>query len=194
MGMTVSAVYVLLAIVMAPALVALGVNPIAAHLFVIYWATVSYITPPVALASFAAANIAGTPAMSTSVTAMRLGAVKYIIPFAFAVNPALVAQDSTLGEILVATVTALIGIYFLATAFEGYLTINSRRINVLIRAVSAVAGALLLWPATVSSLTGLGVAVLTIVLAQFLGKKGPDVSRPTPITAPQTTTGKKADA
>src|SRR5699024_5628325 len=64
MGMTVSAVYVFLAIVMAPALVQLGVNPIAGHLFVIYWATVSYITPPVALASFAAANIAKTPPMA----------------------------------------------------------------------------------------------------------------------------------
>jgi TRAP-type uncharacterized transport system fused permease subunit len=194
MGMTVSAVYVLLAIVMAPALVALGVNPIAAHLFVIYWATVSYITPPVALASFAAANIAGTPAMSTSITAMRLGAVKYIIPFAFAVNPALVAQDSTLVEILVATVSALIGIYFLATAFEGYLTINSRRIGVLIRLVSAAAGVLLLWPATVSTLTGLGVAVVTILLAQFLGTKGPDVRKPATIPAAQTSTAKKADA
>ena len=194
MGMTVSAVYVLLAIVMAPALVALGVNPIAAHLFVIYWATVSYITPPVALASFAAANIAGTPAMSTSITAMRLGAVKYIIPFAFAVNPALVAQDSTLVEILVATVSALIGIYFLATSFEGYLTINSRRIGIVIRLLSAAAGVLLLWPATVSTLTGLGLAVVTVLLAQFLGTKGPDVSRPATIPAAQTSTAKKADA
>ncbi|HLR45141.1 MAG TPA: TRAP transporter large permease subunit, partial [Brevibacterium sp.] len=156
--------------------------------------TVSYITPPVALASFAAANIAGTPAMSTSITAMRLGAVKYIIPFAFAVNPALVAQDSTLVEILVATVSALIGIYFLATSFEGYLTINSRRIGIVIRILSAAAGVLLLWPVTVSTLTGLGIAVVTILLAQFLGTKGPDVSKPTTVPAAQTSTAEKADA
>ncbi|SLM89307.1 TRAP transporter permease [Brevibacterium yomogidense] len=176
MGMTVSAVYVLLAIVMAPALTEMGVNPIAAHLFVIYWATVSYITPPVALASFAAANIARTPPMSTSITAMRLGAVKYIIPFAFAVNPALVAQDSTLSEILIALVTAMIGIYFLATGFEGYLTLNSRRIGIVIRVVSLAAGLLLLWPATTTSLIGLGLGAVTIILAFLIGKRGPDFS------------------
>ena len=176
MGMTVSAVYVLLAIVMAPALTEMGVNPIAAHLFVIYWATVSYITPPVALASFAAANIARTPPMSTSLTAMRLGAVKYIIPFAFAVNPALVAQDSTLSEILIALVTAMIGIYFLATGFEGYLTLNSRRVGIVIRVVSLAAGLLLLWPATTTSLIGLGLGAVTIILAFLIGKRGPDFS------------------
>ncbi|MGO1655543.1 MAG: TRAP transporter permease, partial [Brevibacterium yomogidense] len=186
MGMTVSAVYVLLAIVMAPALTEMGVNPIAAHLFVIYWATVSYITPPVALASFAAANIARTPPMSTSVVAMRLGAVKYIIPFAFAVNPALVAQESTLSEILIALVTAMIGIYFLASSFEGYLTVNSRRIGIVVRIISAAAGALLLWPHMTSSLIGLGLAVVTIVLAFVIGKRGPDLSAPRPIPAAST--------
>ena len=192
MGMTVSAVYVLLAIVMAPALVALGVNPIAAHLFVIYWATVSYITPPVALASFAAANIAGTPAMSTSITAMRLGAVKYIIPFAFAVNPALVAQESTVGEILIALVTAMIGIYFLATAFEGYLTIGSRRIGILVRIVAAAAGAFLLWPHMTSHLIGVGLGVVAIVLALVTGARGPHI---TPAAKNLSTNSrKKADA
>ncbi|SMY11397.1 TRAP transporter permease [Brevibacterium jeotgali] len=174
MGMTVSAVYVLLAIVMAPALTEMGVNPIAAHLFVIYWATVSYITPPVALASFAAANIARTPPMATSITAMRLGSVKYIIPFAFAVNPALVAQESTLTQILVALGSAMIGIYLLATGFEGYLTLNHRRIGIVIRSVSLAAGLLLLWPATVSTLIGLGLAALTVVLAFLFGTRGPD--------------------
>ena len=190
MGMTVSAVYVLLAIVMAPALTEMGVNPIAAHLFVIYWATVSYITPPVALASFAAANIARTPPMATSLTAMRLGSVKYIIPFAFAVNPALVAQESTLTQILVALGSAMIGIYLLATGFEGYLTLNHRRIGIVIRSVSLAAGLLLLWPATVTTLIGLGLAALTIVLAFLFGDRGPDVTA----TAVPAATGTKKEA
>src|SRR5699024_9810800 len=80
MGMTVSAVYVFLAIVMAPTLVELGINPIAAHLFVIYWATVSYITPPVALASYSAAGIAEADPLRTSLSSMKLGSVKYFIP------------------------------------------------------------------------------------------------------------------
>ncbi len=171
MGMTVSAVYVMLAIVMAPALTTLGVNPIAAHLFVIYWATVSYITPPVALASFAAANIAGTPAMATSVTAMRLGAVKYIVPFAFAVNPALIAQDSSLSEIGLALLTALIGIYFLATAFEGYLTGGSRHIGVVVRILSALAGLGLLWPQTMATILGAVLGVITLVVGRLTGRR-----------------------
>jgi TRAP transporter 4TM/12TM fusion protein len=176
MGMTVSAVYVLLAIVMAPALTALGVNPIAAHLFVIYWATVSYITPPVALASFAAANIAGTPPMSTSLTAMRLGAVKYIVPFAFAVNPALVAQESTLGEIASSLFFAMIGIYFLASSFEGFLTIARRRVGVVVRLLSAAAGLGLLWPDLTFTLIGAGLGAVTLVLAYLLGRRGPRIA------------------
>ena len=186
MGMTVSAVYVMLAIVMAPALTEMGVNPIAAHLFVIYWATVSYITPPVALASFAAANIAGTPAMSTSLTAMRLGAVKYIIPFAFAVNPALVAQDSTLSQILVALVSAMIGIYFLSIAFEGFVTLNRRRVGVVVRVLSLGAGLLMLWPDTTYTLIGLGIAAVAIILSFVMGKKGPDLAAPQAVPAATT--------
>src|SRR5699024_5284686 len=130
--------------------------PIPSPLFAFLLPTVSYITPPVALASFAAANIAGTPAMSTSLTAMRLGAVKYIIPFAFAVNPALVAQDSTLAQIFTALVSAMIGIYFLSIAFEGFVTLNSRRVGVVVRVLALAAGLLMLWPDITYTLIGLG--------------------------------------
>ncbi|MCK1803320.1 TRAP transporter permease [Brevibacterium sp. R8603A2] len=176
MGMTVSAVYVFLAIVMAPALTGMGINPIAAHLFVIYWATVSYITPPVALASFAAANIAGTPPMSTSLTAMRLGSVKYIIPFAFVLNPALVAQDSTVFQIIYTFVFALIGVFFLGCAFEGWMIGVARRLTVVMRVVLFAAGLATLAPELTSSLIGLAVGVVAMVVTRFWNDGGPEES------------------
>ena len=163
MGMTISAVYVFLAIVMAPALTALGVNVIAAHLFVIYWASVSYITPPVALASFAAASIAKAPPMATSFSAMKLGAVKYIIPFCFALNPALVAQ-APLPQIVLAFVGSVIGVYILACSFEGWLIGFEKRMPIIARAVGGVAGVLLMLPGTPSTSAGAGLLLVSIAL------------------------------
>ena len=176
MGMTVSAVYVFLAIVMAPALTGMGINPIAAHLFVIYWATVSYITPPVALASFAAANIAGTPPMSTSLTAMRLGAVKYIVPFAFVLNPALVAQESTAVEILYTLALAVVGIFFLGCAFEGWFIGVARRLNLVMRILLAFSGVMTLVPNTTIAVIGLVAGVLCGVVSRFWNNGNAEVS------------------
>lgn len=176
MGLTVSAAYVLLAIVLVPGLLSLGVDLFAAHLFVIYWATVSYITPPVALASFAAANIAGTPPMSTSFTAMRLGSVKYIIPFAFVLNPALVAQDSSLFEIIYTFVFAIIGVFFLGCAFEGWMIGVARRLTGVMRIVLFAAGLATLAPELVSSIIGLVVGILVMIVTRFWNAGGPEES------------------
>ncbi|GAB2740064.1 TRAP transporter permease [Nocardioides pakistanensis] len=170
MGMTVSAVYVFLAIVMAPALVQLGIDPIAAHLFVIYWATVSYITPPVALASFAAAGIAGTRPMATSLTAMRLGMVKYVIPFCFALNPALVGQ-APMADIAITFVMAVLGVITMACAFEGYGIGIERTLHPVVRLLGLVAGAAMLAPELVSSLLGLAVAVVLAVVSRLLPQR-----------------------
>ncbi|GAA1216245.1 TRAP transporter permease [Prauserella alba] len=171
MGMTVSAVYVFLAIVMAPALVELGVDPVAAHLFVIYWAAASYITPPVALAAFAAAGIARTSPMATAVTAMRLGAAKYIVPFCFALNPALVAQDDV-GSVLQAVGLAIVGVFAMGAAFEGYAPLVEVRMPGWARAVALVAGVALLLPETVSSVTGLVVVVVLLAALRAFGHYG----------------------
>lgn len=164
LGMTVSAVYVLLAIVLAPALVALGIDPIAAHLFVIYWATVSYITPPVALASFAAAGIAGSNPMATSLTSMRLGMVKYIIPFAFALNPALVGQ-AELPTVLLSLGLSLIGVIVIACGFEGYAIGIEKRLPTLLRIIAIVAGFMIMLPEPMTSVAGLvATAILCVIL------------------------------
>ncbi|GAB3518082.1 TRAP transporter permease [Arthrobacter monumenti] len=170
MGMTVSAAYVFLAIVMVPAVVELGVNPIAAHLFVIYWAAVSYITPPVGLASYAAAGVAGADPMKTSISAMRLGAVKYIVPFGFALNPALVAQ-APLPEIVTAFLLSLIGVYALACAFEGWLLGMRRRIPILLRVLSGVAGVSFLMPGFIAAAIGAVLLAAVVLLTLLLRRK-----------------------
>ncbi|WP_349826930.1 TRAP transporter permease [Brevibacterium litoralis] len=172
MGMTVSAVYVFLAIVLAPALTGMGIDPVAAHLFVIYWATVSYITPPVALAAFSAANIAGTPPMSTAFTAMRLGLVTYIVPFAFVLNPALVAQGGV-AEVLVTFAFAVVGVFFLGCAFEGFAIGVGRRLPVVLRVVLGAAGLLAFAPEIWSSLAGLVLGAVVMVIARFWNLGGP---------------------
>ncbi|WP_017589647.1 TRAP transporter permease [Nocardiopsis ganjiahuensis] len=168
MGMTVSAVYVLLAIVLAPALVGMGIDPIAAHLFVIYWATVSYITPPVGLAAFAAAGIAGTRPIPTSLTAMRLGAVKYVVPFCFVLDPALVGRAEP-GDIVLSVLFATIGVVVMGSAFEGYLIGVERTMGPVVRGVALVAGLALLVPGTATGLAGLVVAAAVALVVRFRG-------------------------
>lgn len=161
-GLTISASYVFLAIVMVPALTALDVNPIAAHLFVIYWASVSYITPPVGLAAFAAAGISKATAMETCFEAMKFGAVKYLVPFAFVLNPALVAQADTI-HIAVAALTSFIAVFALSAMFSGYLQGVETTLNWPLRIILGLAGAAVFLPQW--SISAMGVAAIIAVLA-----------------------------
>ena len=94
LGLTTTACYIFLAILVAPALEKLGLNKMAVHMFIFYWGMLSSITPPVAIASFAAAGIAGAPAMKTGWESMWVGSIIYFIPFFFVLNPALVLQGA----------------------------------------------------------------------------------------------------
>jgi TRAP transporter 4TM/12TM fusion protein len=119
MGMPTTAVYLLLAIFVAPALVQLGFMPLAAHLFIFYFGCLSVVTPPVAFASFAAAALVGANPMQTGWAGMRLGILGYIVPFLFIFSPALLLRDS-LGHIVFSLVTAAVGTVILGMALEGY--------------------------------------------------------------------------
>ncbi len=119
MGMTTTAVYITVAALIVPALIEIGVVPISAHLFAFYFGVVSTITPPVALASFAAAAIAGSRPMETAVESARIGIAKYIVPFAFVYNPSLVFEGP-LWLTLYSTVAVLIGVWALSVALEGW--------------------------------------------------------------------------
>ncbi len=120
MGMTATACYIFLAIVLAPALVKGGLDPTASHLFILYWGMMSYITPPVALAAVAASTIAGSNALSTGLMAMRLGAILFILPFLFVLHPTLILNGD-LVDIVHDLTTAVIAVWLLASAFEGWL-------------------------------------------------------------------------
>ncbi|WP_339803876.1 TRAP transporter permease [uncultured Marinobacter sp.] len=120
-GMTVTAAYIFLAVALAPALInGGGMDPLAVHLFILYWGMLSFITPPVALGAFAAATVAGARAMETGLQAMRLGSVIYFIPFLFVLNPALIFQGSW-DEVVVVITQALFGVLLIAGAMQGYL-------------------------------------------------------------------------
>ncbi|MCC5859446.1 MAG: TRAP transporter fused permease subunit [Ectothiorhodospiraceae bacterium] len=119
-GMTVTAAYIFLAIILAPALIRAGLDPMASHMFIMYWGMLSFITPPVALAAFVAASVAQVSAMRAGLEAMRLGTIIYFIPFFFVFNPALLMQGEW-SEIAIVLVTALIGVWLLSAALQGYL-------------------------------------------------------------------------
>src|ERR1043166_4616828 len=121
LGLTTTACYIFLAILVAPALEKLGLNKMAVHMFIFYWGMLSSITPPVAIASFAAAGIAGAPAMKTGWESMWVGSIIYFIPFFFVLNPALLLQgNNPYLEAIGLTGLACFGIIFICGGIQGY--------------------------------------------------------------------------
>src|SRR5690606_30453476 len=115
MGMTITACYIFLAIVLAPPLVSAGFDPMAVHLFMLYWGMVSFITPPVAIAAFVAAGLARCAPMQVGMQSVRLGSTMYFVPFFFVLNPALILRGTPL-EIAIVVGTAIVGILLIASA------------------------------------------------------------------------------
>jgi TRAP transporter 4TM/12TM fusion protein len=120
MGMTITACYVFLALILAPALVKSGLYPLSVHLFIMYWGMASYITPPVALSAFAGASIAKADPMKTGFKAMQFAFVTYFIPFFFVLNPAILLHGSP-GNILVSFSLVALAVLSISYALEGYL-------------------------------------------------------------------------
>ena len=119
-GMTVTAAYIFLAIVLAPALIQGGLEPLSVHLFILYCGMLSFITPPVALGAFAAASIAGSNPMSTGFKAMQFGVATYCIPFFFVLQPALILNAEPI-VIVQAVFETLVGVWLIASGVQGYL-------------------------------------------------------------------------
>lgn len=119
----------------------MGIEPLFAHMFVFYYAVMSAITPPVALAAYAAAGIAGTDPFKTGVEAFRLGISAFIVPFMFIYSPEIL-MVGTVGEIAIAVITASLGIYLLAAAVQGWFVGRKAhlitRILLLVAAVSLI--------------------------------------------------------
>ena len=143
MGLPTVGVYVLLAALVAPALVEVGVTPIAAHLYVMYFGMMSMITPPVAIAAFAAAGLADSDPMRTGWAAVRFGWIAYVIPFLFVLSPSLLLIGGGV-EIVLATVTAVAGVWLVSIGIAGYFM---RELGPAWRLAFAAAGGLALIPA-----------------------------------------------
>ncbi len=119
-GMTITAAYLFLAITLAPGLAKSGLNDLAIHMFILYWAMISFITPPVAIGAYAAAGIAKSNPMKTGLEAMRLGTIIYFVPFFFVLNPALIGIGEPL-EVIIVFLSALVGIILVSAGLQGYL-------------------------------------------------------------------------
>ncbi len=156
MGMPTSAAYLIAVVLLAPALIKMGMLPLAAHMFIFYFAVISMVTPPVALAAYAAAAIGEASMWKTGWEALKISLAGFLIPFAFAYNPALLLQGP-IGETLWVTVTAFLGTSVLAAAVIGY---YRTRVSLWERALLAIAGVCLISPEKISDFVGLGIMIL----------------------------------
>lgn len=144
MGMPTLGVYLLLATLVAPSLVEVGVEPVAAHMFALYFGMLSMITPPVAIAAFAAATVAGSEPMRTGYAAVMFGWSAYLIPFLFVISPVLLMIGTT-GQILGVTAATVAGVWAVSVGLAGWLFCAT---GVPTRILFIAAGAALLVPGT----------------------------------------------
>ena len=168
MGMPVAAAYCLTAALCIPSLYELGLQPLEAHMFVVYFATLSAITPPVAVASYAAAGISGANAATVGWQACRIGLVSFAVPFIFVFDPMLMVtpQNFCLQSIFI-VVMATIGVIILCSGLEGYLR---KPMPMILRILAVLAGLLMIYPEAITSYIGLGISAL-IIAQQLLGIK-----------------------
>lgn len=175
MGVPTTANYIIQATISAPALIALGVPKIAAHMFVFYFGIVADITPPVALAAFAGAGIAGSSPMKTGFTATRLGIAAYIVPYMFVLNPILVLVNVDnlsaplfLMMAIKAIVTALIGMIGLASGSTGFFKTSCQ---IWERVLLIVGGLMLIDPGTLTDIAGIGIILLIYFIQKAREKR-----------------------
>ena len=167
MGMPTTAIYVVLSVVLAPAIVEMGVEPMAAHLFIFYFGLLSFLTPPVAIASFVAANLAGSGMWKTAFEGVKLGAIAYLLPFLWCFNPALILDGSPV-EIVYAIGTALIGALLITQGMQWTRLTVARELALgvaLVGAAVAVGGSTIWFGADsilngVAALAGIGLFVV----------------------------------
>ncbi|MHB8916391.1 MAG: TRAP transporter permease [Desulfocucumaceae bacterium] len=162
MGLPTVAAYIIQAALIVPALAQFGIPLLAAHLFAFYFAIVSAVTPPVALAAYAGAGIAGADVNKTGWTAFKLALAAFIVPFMFVYGPALILIGKT-SDIIIASCTAMVGIFALAAAIEGWLI---KQTNILERAMLFTAALCLIKPGIYTDIAG----VVLIALVYFLQK------------------------
>ena len=168
MGMPIAPTYIMLVILIAPAMEQIGILPLAAHLFINFFGAMSFVTPPVCVAAFVAAGIAESSPMKVGFTAARLGIAAYVVPFAFCYSTGLLLQGSVAG-IVWAVVPTTLGIVFLAIGLSGYLF---TRFNCIVRGIFIVGGLMLLTPGTLWRTIGFMVPMVLILWDYWKRKTG----------------------
>jgi len=170
MGMPTTAAYLILASVVAPGLVKMGLSVLGAHMFIFYYGCISTITPPVALASYVAAGLAGANANRVGWIAFRFGTVSFILPFMFVYGPSLLMQGGV-SEILWTVAVSIAGVYAVAASVVGYMKVE---LNPLFRGLLLISGVLLIKEGLVTDLIGLAIlaAIYFWVSRKALVSKG----------------------
>jgi TRAP-type uncharacterized transport system fused permease subunit len=174
MSLPTAVVYITLAVLVGPALTQLGVDPLAAHLFLFYFGMLSLITPPDCLATYTAAAIAGSDFWKTGWTGMRLGIAAYVVPFVFALHPALILKGA-LGEIILAVVASSIGTFLLAVGCAGYIF---RPLGWLKRGSFCASGLLLMLPTWQGAWLIADAAGLVLGVGLFIWERSKSLSAP----------------
>lgn len=177
MGLPSTALYIVVAVTAAPALVEAGVNPIAAHFFVFWFGALSNITPPVALASYTAAGLAGANAMQTSWEALRISLPGFIIPFMIAYNPIILLQAAegeaiSILSVALVVITSTLGIYALASSLGNYL---NAKLTIVERVLMFAGALMLIKPGMITDIAGFGLCVFAILFHIIRVKKSSSV-------------------
>ncbi len=167
MGVPTTANYVIMASITAPILVKMGIPMLAAHMFVFYFGIVADITPPVALAAYAGSAIANSNPLKTGVTATRLAIAAFIIPYIFALNPAMLFIDTQWYDVVLIIITSVMGMFGISAGLEGYMF---RHMKVFERLLAIAGGLLLVIPGIWSDLIGFLLVVVVFVLQLFEDK------------------------
>lgn len=168
MGVPTTANYVIMATTCAPILTKIGIEPIAAHMFVFYFGIVADITPPVALAAYAGSAIAKSNPMKTGLNATKLAIAAFIVPYVFALSPSMLFVNTTLFDVILIIVTSIVGLFGVASGIEGY---STRLMPVWERIVSIVGGLLLIYPGLATDIIGIVLVGGVFVVNKFAADK-----------------------
>lgn len=167
-GLPSTALYIIVSVVAAPALVKVGIIPLAAHFFVFWFGALSNVTPPVALASYTAGGIAGDDPMKTAWTALKMTLAGFIIPFMFAFNPVILFETPSVVKVVIAVVTGLIGVFALAVATERYFLRKLLRLEQLLFLTGAL---LMIKPGLTTDVSGLVILAIALGIHYFTRNK-----------------------
>ncbi len=173
MGVPTTANYCIMASTCAPILIKLGIAPMAAHFFVFYFGIVADITPPVALAAYAGSAIAGSKPMNTAINATKLAIAAFIVPYMFALNPAMLFIDTNALEVIQIIITAVIGLFGVTMGLEGFFKVS---VPWPVRILSCLGGLALIYPELLTDIIGILVIVAVIVFQTIRSKKNPGLA------------------